>query len=595
MLATYASLIAVCAASLAIGQAALALCGWRRWSWLAPAVGLALLTALCWGTVRLPGEGVTCAVAAALATAASAAFLRGRLDGLGEALRDGAPVAVAALLAASLPFLVEGRFGILGTGFNPDMSQHLLAAERLVDGSDTMLIAQGYPLGPHAIAVALHDGLGAGLVQAFGGVTVAVAVLASLTALAALSDLRPPARWAAALLVALPYMVASYLAQGAFKETMQALFLLAFAIGLWRLSAGPNAGLAAVPLAALAAGSVYAYSFPGLAWMAGALAIWALAELALAMRAGERAGELLRRALRLAWPALAVFAVLAAPELGRMIEFGGFETFDPDGPGLGNLFNPVSPLEALGVWPSGDFRLDPGDGAAPAWSYWLGGVAAAAATGYGLVWWTRRRELALPAALLAAGLLVLYAHLAGTPYQEAKAIALAAPLAMLVATRALLQPAPAAGPTARPAGPPWRAIAGAAFAAAAGTCSLAALANGPVGPASYSPVLAELRPLPGSTLVLAPQAMLTSEHGRPYLAWELRGGRVCVEEAGRRGRLPPGIAQVLTVRAPQGAPPFPGLVARRRAGDYALWAVPTRPAVQGHCPFVATGQRAEPG
>ena len=36
-----------------------------------------------------------------------------------------------ALLAASLPFIVEGRFGILGTGLNPDMSQHLFAADRL--------------------------------------------------------------------------------------------------------------------------------------------------------------------------------------------------------------------------------------------------------------------------------------------------------------------------------------------------------------------------------------------------------------------------------------------------------------------------------
>ena len=43
-----------------------------------------------------------------------------------------------------------------------------------------------------------------------------------------------------------------------------------------------------------------------------------------------------------------------------------FETFDPDGAGLGNLFNRISPLEALGIWPSGDFRIDPGDGFAPA-------------------------------------------------------------------------------------------------------------------------------------------------------------------------------------------------------------------------------------
>ena len=37
MIGTYAAALAVCASSLAIGQAALGLCGRRRWSWLAPA------------------------------------------------------------------------------------------------------------------------------------------------------------------------------------------------------------------------------------------------------------------------------------------------------------------------------------------------------------------------------------------------------------------------------------------------------------------------------------------------------------------------------------------------------------------------------
>ena len=72
MLATYASVLAVCASSLLIGQAAIALCGRRRWSWLAPAVGLALLCALCWATVRLPGDGVVSAFAVLAASLAAA-------------------------------------------------------------------------------------------------------------------------------------------------------------------------------------------------------------------------------------------------------------------------------------------------------------------------------------------------------------------------------------------------------------------------------------------------------------------------------------------------------------------------------------------
>ena len=62
MIGTYAAAVAVCVVSLALGQAALALCGVHRWSWLAPAIGLALVCAVCWGTVRLPGDGVTSAI-----------------------------------------------------------------------------------------------------------------------------------------------------------------------------------------------------------------------------------------------------------------------------------------------------------------------------------------------------------------------------------------------------------------------------------------------------------------------------------------------------------------------------------------------------
>jgi hypothetical protein len=650
VLETYISVIAVCAASLAIGQAALALCGWRRWSWLAPATGLALVTTLCWGTVRLPGDGTISAIAVLVATLASLAFLLGRVSDGGEAMRDGAVVALAALAGASLPFIVEGRFGILGTSFNPDMSQHLLAADRLAHGSDTQLLVQGYPLGPHAIVVALDKGLGVGLVQGFGGLTLAVSVLASLTALAALADLRPGARWVAALLVGLPYMVASYLAQGAFKETMQALLLLAFAICLWQLSPGerggrrrntpgsrdrwrrntagsgegrsgatgrtasregwrrgvtgravgwlatgrtpppspssgsmatgrapgpvPSGPLAAVPLALLAAGSVFTYSFPGLTWLAGALALWALAELFLVGRGGEDIAATLRGAAQPAWLALIVFAVLVAPELGRMIDFGGYETFDPHGPGLGNLFGQISPAEALGIWPSGDFRLTAGAGVVPAIGFYAGVAFAAVLLVWGLVWWLRRGEVALPAALAGAAVAYAAARIGGTPYTAAKAVQMSAPLAALIIVRPLLSfDAAALRPQSLAAA--VRPLAAAAFVVGAGGCSLLALANGPVGPTTYSPALTSLRPQisTGSTLVLAPAPLLREQHGTPFVAWELRGGRVCIEEAGPATDSPPpkGIGFVISWRAAGPRPPFAELRIARRAGPYLLW------------------------
>jgi hypothetical protein len=621
VLGTYASAALILVAAALVGQAVFVVAGRRRWSWLSPAVGLALLTALAWGTVRLSEDGTVALIAVAIAALCSLALLRGRTEGVADALRIGAPVAMLGLLAASLPFIVEGRFGILGTGLNPDMSQHLFAADRLLSGDSERLVDQGYPLGPHALVVSIAGPSGIGLVQAFDGFMLAISASAVLAALAALEGLDTGRRLLGALLVGLPYMAASFLIQGAFKETLEAMFVLAFAIGLHGFvterghevgggSAEPPQGpirgrsagrrsppLAALPLAALAIGAVYSYSFPGLLWLGGALGVWAVAEVALAAKRGSAraALELVRPAAPAALLGLTVVAIAIAPEAGRMSDFAEFETFDPDGPGLGNLFNPISPLEALGIWFSGDFRLDPGDGAVPASIYWVGGAVAVAALAYGAWWWLRRRELAVPAALGAAGLLYLYTVAAGTPYQESKAIAIAAPLAMLVAARPLLAGTAASGDSGRRPAPALTGLA-LAFLGAATGCSVLALVNGPVGPAGYSPTLAGLRPDggKGSTLVLAPRKLLADEHGRDYLVWELRGARICVEEARGPSDEPPpdGVARVITEGWAE--PPFTGLELEKRAGRYQVWKRRRPPAGAGPCPFIPAGARANP-
>jgi hypothetical protein len=361
-------------------------------------------------------------------------------------------------------------------------------------------------------------------------------------------------------------------------------------------------------------GSIYAYSFPGLFWLAGAAGLWALVELGLAARREPSAIAL--ALARTAAPAtivsLAALAIATAPEVGRMIDFASFETFDPSGPGLGNLFNPISPLEALGIWPSGDFRLDPGDGAMPAVGFYLGEALGLAALAYGLAWWLSRGERAVPAALAVASALFTYAHFAGTPYQAAKSIVIASPLAMLIAARALLSPEPLLrlgglrGRIARRRGGVQGALArhrrglktalAIAFLGAAAGCSALALVNGPVGPATYSPELTKLRTLLGadSTLVLAPRHLLADEHGRDYLVWELRGGRVCVDQARAPSSSPPprGVAWVISQDTGH-TPPFAGLRLERRAGPYTLWQ--RRPVPRGHgpCPLISVGQRAD--
>ena len=590
MIGTYAAVVAVCGASLAIGQAALGLCGQRAWSWLSPAVGLALVCATCWATVRLPGDGVASALVVLVLTVASVAYLWGRLEGGGEALRAGWPVALVALLAASLPFAVEGHFGILGTSFNPDMSQHLLATARLAGGHSSQLVNQGYPLGPHSVVVALNKGLGIGLVQGFSGLSVAVMVLTPLTALTPFRGLAALPRAAGALVVGLAYVVVSYFAQGAFKETIEALLVLAFVLALreatrpeWR-----ELPLRFVPAGLIAVGAVYVYSFPGLIWMVAAFVIWALAGFALERR----------------WPApravgfgLLVFAVLVAPEIGRMIDFHKFETFDPNGPGLGNLFGQVSPFEALGIWPSGDFRLAAGDGAVPALGYYLGVAFAVVLLAYGVARNWRRREIAVLSGLAAAALAYLAARTGGTAYTAAKAIEIAAPLVALAITLPLATDArfetPLSGGkgTTGWGGGRWQAATLVLFALAAGVCSALAFANAPVGPTSYSPALTGLRPLVanGSTLVLASTQLLADEHGTPYISWELRGGRVCIAAEDELDDLTDGVRFVVT-RGTAADAPFPGLKVRKIAPPYLLWEATGPVAAKSPCPLIAVRQ-----
>ncbi len=185
---------------------------------------------------------------------------------------------------------------------------------------------------------------------------------------------------------------------------------------------------------------------------------------------------------------------------------------------------------------------------------------------YGLVRCWRRRETAIVAALLAAAGVYAAARIGGTPYTAAKAIEIAAPLATLVILLPLLQGSAAAG-SRRFRGTALAGLAAAVFLLAAAGCSLLALANAPVGPTSYSPALTELRPLvaAGSTVVLASRELLDDEHGTPYIAWELRGGRVCIEpDAAAGGSPPPGVRFVIAERS--AAPPFASLpgASRRR-------------------------------
>lgn len=434
MIGTYASAALICAASLLVGRALLALAGRSSWSWLEPGVGLAAILTVTGVLARAPGHGTSATLGLALLLVAAAVLVWRLPYEAPGALRIGLPVVLVVFCVLAIPFAVSGRWGLLGVGFNNDLGLHLAWAEWLRSGfgpaPDT-----GYPLGPHGLAVATATVPGIGLSQAFLGEIVAIGALTGLTALGALRELAPGRRLLAATLVALPYLAASYFAQAAFKETAEALFVLTFVVFLLapgRPGEGAWARLRfALPLLALAGGIFFSYSFAGLAWPVAIAALWSLT--LPAVRRALRPRALLRTLLRpltlatvLGLAALAVAATVVGP-------FGFASSFNKVA--ASNTYGPVSPIEALGIWPASNYRLDAAGGAP------LAGVAAAIAILallVGIVWWVRRNELTVPIAFGACAVLYLASLPSSGDYSQAKALMIAAPLAMLVAIRPLL-------------------------------------------------------------------------------------------------------------------------------------------------------------
>ncbi len=465
MIATYASAALICAVSLLVGRAVLSLAGRREWSWLEPAVGFGAVLSVTGLLARAPGHGTsaTLGVVTLIVIAALVLWRNGVRPWDGHPgprtnaespWREGLPVAIVVLVVLAIPFAISGRWGLLGVGFNNDLGLHLAWAEWLRSGFGPAA-DPGYPLGPHGLAVATAAVPGIGLGQAFLGEIVAIGVMTGLTALGALRGMTPTRRTIAAAMIAVPYLAASYYAQAAFKETAEALLVLAFAIWLTTFDSQSKGGpspdtqhraprdvsgegpplLWLLPPAALAGGIFFAYSFAGIAWPVAILGLWSLTRPE--VRQALRPRALLRFLLRpMTLVTIAVLVGLAI--LVTLVGPFGFASSFKKVAGS-NTYGPVSPLEALGVWPASNYRLDAAGGASlPG----LAGAIAILALLAGVGWWVKRREATIPIALGAAWLLYLLSLPSSGDYSQAKALMLIAPLAMLVIVRPLLEEFP---------------------------------------------------------------------------------------------------------------------------------------------------------
>jgi hypothetical protein len=511
MIGTYASAALICAASLLVGHAILGLTGGdesRRW--LAPAIGFGAVLTVTGFLARAPGHATSATIGLVLLVIAAAVLLwwRPRAASGASLLREGWPVALIVALAFSIPFAVSGRWGIIGVGFNNDLGLHLAWAEWLRSGLGPAPEA-GYPLGPHALAAAVAALPGIGLGQAFVGEIFAIGILTALVTLTALDDLGRGRRILAAVLVAIPYLGASYFAQGAFKETGEALFVLGFALLLHRLERESERGGASAPFGTailgltLATGIFFSYSFAGLAWPLVILAIWALTFAPLRRALAPRAWltTLRQPATLLILAVLGVLALLTV--VGPFAFIHGFNRVAGT-----NTYGPVSPLEVLGVWAAPNYRLNAAGGAQ------LTGLAtliAAAAILLGGTWWLRRRNFAVPVALAGCTLLYIASLASSGEYSQAKALMIAAPLAMLIAIRPLLFEAGRRS-TMRVA---WTVVA-VAFVGGAVYSSLLVLRDAPIGPPGHGSELQAFIP------IVRGEPVLYAGQDR-YAAYELMG------------------------------------------------------------------------
>jgi len=510
---TYVSAGVILLASLLVGRAVLLFLGRRAASFLEGAVGLAVLILVCSVAIRLPGDQVTSVACSALIVGAALVFLIARSEQiLGPSVGIAIPVALLSGLAASFPFIASGHIGIPGVGLNNDMAMHLVDVDYLVDQSrpEPQSIVNGYPLGPHSLVATVVSVFATQPVYGWLGLLVAVPVLTAITALAGLRELPGWRRLLAAVLVSAAYLTASVLGIAGFKELIAAMFLIAFALGLREIEREPEGRIAIlVGLALITAAMVPVYSLPGGGWLAITAGLWVIAHL-LRIRAeagmdGVRA--VVRRSLPIVIPAAIVLVIVGLIQLPKIIDFIQSGSIGNVTDTNSKLRYVVSPLETLGIWPSGNWLLGTHDLS----HFWIFGAIGLVALALGFAWWIARRDFAVPAAVVSGIAIYLATRYIqdGGLYILAKAVVVPASVVMLLVVTALLAP-----------GGGWpKRIFAAVFIALAAYSSFLALRDTVVAPDRRLHELAELSDQVAGQKVLA----LTSDRFTDY---GLRSGTV---------------------------------------------------------------------
>jgi hypothetical protein len=292
-------------------------------------------------------------------------------------------------------------------------------------------IAQsGYPAGsflPLGIGGKL---LGQDIAWLFQPTIAFTAAMLALGVYGLLDDIVASARLRAlaTFLAAQPALLYGYGVWSGIKEITSAALIPLFAAQLAVVAKLPrdtrrrHAIAMVLPLSVTIAAELDAVSAGGLAWLAPALAAAAVFAIRVDVHAfAVRTTSLVASSAILSIPAIVIASTLYHEETSSSSLTSASE--------IGNLFHPLSDLQVLGIWPAGDFRVQPA-GRNLDTAYVLMAVLCAAAA-FGLWWAYRRRAwaLLLYVGTLLAGCLLLIPN--GSPWVDGKALATASPAILL--------------------------------------------------------------------------------------------------------------------------------------------------------------------
>jgi hypothetical protein len=399
---------------------------------LAPA-GVAVMIVVA-GVTTLSAATATLTVPVVVALAAAGLACR-----VGEGKPRGAipPLATVGVVfcAYAAPVVMSGQATFAGYIKLDDTATFLALTDRVMEHGHSLagLAPSSYEA---TLSVNLAHGYPVGALLPFG-------VARELTGVDAAWVYQPYLAFLAATLALVLYALAGRAVQAvrlrAVAACVAAQPALLYGFALW----GGIKELAAAPLVALVAAvaptAVEELSrprrlLPPAVVMAAVLsvlsiggAVWLLVPAAVVLllatrgrRLAAQVGGFIGAAVLLSFPTLVDARSFLSPATEEAVRSGTV---------LGNLVRPLSSLQVLGVWPTGDFRLDPHDLAAT--RILLAVVAVAALTGVVFLW---RQRCWAP--LLYAGSAIIGCVLVGTlgsPWVVAKAYTIASPAFLLAA------------------------------------------------------------------------------------------------------------------------------------------------------------------